>query len=157
MGTIVSAARGLRIVHSTAENNIKAILCRVTNRDDMNVHLGTRTIPMQPRMGKIYKVLKLRPLCLTYRKELIVVTPGRRTRNVMRALGGYPCSTSTTVVNRIVTRRPKEIVVRARVNARTLLPRPKKRLLPEVYWRRRSKRKGRDNDCFGCYEAKKYR
>lgn len=133
MGSMLSTARGVRIVHSTAENNIKAILCRVTKRDGMKVHLSTTTIPMTPRMGNIYNVLNLRPLCLTYRKQVIVVTPGRRTKEVIRTLHGYPCSESTTVVNRIARSRPKGIIVAARVKARTLLPRPKKRLLPEVY------------------------
>lgn len=109
-------------------------MCRVTKRDRVKMRVSTTGVPMTARIRKIYKVLKLRPLCLTYRKAVIVVTPTRRTRGVMRALRRYPCSRGTTVVKAVARRGPNGIVHVARVKARSLLPRPNKRLLPEVYW-----------------------
>jgi hydrogenase expression/formation protein HypE len=111
---------------------VGTVLYEIASQSGVGVRLDAASVPVDPAVGGVCRMLGLEPLYLACEGRLVVIAPKEQAPALVEALRGCPNSGGAAIIGEVTDDRPGWVVMRTEIGAETLLPQPGGELLPRI-------------------------
>ena len=122
----------IHVIRDATRGGVGTVLYEIAGQSGVGVELDAASIPVDPAVGGVCRMLGLEPLYLACEGRLVVIAPQDVAPAIVDALRACPHSQGAEVIGRIVADRPGWVVLNTEVGTQTLLPQPTGELLPRI-------------------------
>lgn len=132
VSAMLDVTRDIHVIRDATRGGVGTVLYEIANQSNVGVRLDAASIPVDPAVGGVCRMLGLEPLYLTCEGRLVVIAPKEHADELVCALRSCPYSGGATVIGEVTDERPGWVVMRTEIGAETLLPQPGGELLPRI-------------------------
>ena len=124
-------ANTVRAVDAT-RGGVGTVLYEIASQSGVGIRLDAASVPVDPAVGGVCRMLGLEPLYLACEGRLVVIAPKEQAPALVEALRSAPHSGGACIIGEVTDERPGWVVMKTEVGAQTLLPQPTGELLPRI-------------------------
>lgn len=132
VSAMLDVTRDIHVIRDATRGGVGTVLYEIANQSNVGVRLDAASIPVDPAVGGVCRMLGLEPLYLACEGRLVVIAPKEHADELVCALRSCPYSGGATVIGEVTDERPGWVVMRTEIGAETLLPQPGGELLPRI-------------------------
>ena len=122
----------IHVIRDATRGGVGTVLYEIASQSGVGVRLDAASVPVDPAVGGVCRMLGLEPLYLACEGRLVVIAPKEQAPALVDALRGCPNSGGATISGEVTDDRPGWVVMRTEIGAETLLPQPGGELLPRI-------------------------
>lgn len=132
VSAMLDVTRDIHVIRDATRGGVGTVLYEIANQSNVGVRVDAASIPVDPAVGGVCRMLGLEPLYLACEGRLVVIAPKEHADELVCALRSCPYSGGATVIGEVTDERPGWVVMRTEIGAETLLPQPGGELLPRI-------------------------
>ncbi len=132
VSAMLDVTRDVHVIRDATRGGVGTVLYEIANQSSVGIRLDAASIPVDPAVGGVCRMLGLEPLYLACEGRLVVIAPREHADALVGALRSCPHSGGATVIGEVTNERPGWVVMRTEIGAETLLPQPGGELLPRI-------------------------
>ncbi len=129
---MLEVTRDVHVIRDATRGGVGTVLYEIAGQSDVGVELDAASIPVDPAVGGVCRMLGLEPLYLACEGRLVVIAPQEHASELVEALRSCPYSGGAAIIGRVTADRPGWVVLNTEVGTQTLLPQPTGELLPRI-------------------------
>ena len=132
VSAMLDVTHDVHVIRDATRGGVGTVLYEIANQSNVGIRLDAASIPVDPAVGGVCRMLGLEPLYLACEGRLVVIAPREHADALVGALRSCPHSGGATVIGEVTDERPGWVVMRTEIGAETLLPQPGGELLPRI-------------------------
>ena len=127
-----NATKDIHVIRDATRGGVGTVLYEIARQSNVSITLDQDSIPVDPAVSGVCRMLGLEPLYLACEGRLVVIAPKDQAPAIVEALRSAPHSTGATIIGEVSEDRPGWVVMRTSLGTETLLPKPTGELLPRI-------------------------
>lgn len=129
---MLDVSRDIHVIRDATRGGVGTVLYEIAAQSGVGISLDAASIPVDPAVGGVCRMLGLEPLYLACEGRLVVIAPAEEAPALVDALRACPHSGGAAVIGRVTDEKPGWVVMNTEVGTQTLLPQPGGELLPRI-------------------------
>ena len=129
---MLDASKSIHVIRDATRGGVGTVLYEIASQSGVGIALDAASIPVDPAVGGVCRMLGLEPLYLACEGRLVVIAPKDEAPALVEALRSAPHSQGATIIGEVTNERPGWVVMNTEVGTQTLLPQPGGELLPRI-------------------------
>lgn len=129
---MLDVTRDIHVIRDATRGGVGTVLYEIASQSGVGVELDAASVPVDPAVGGVCRMLGLEPLYLACEGRLVVIAPQDVAPALVEALRRCPHSQGATIIGKVTDERPGWVTLRTEIGAQTLLPQPTGELLPRI-------------------------
>ncbi len=129
---MLHATKNIHVIRDATRGGVGTVLYEIAAQSSVGVKLDAASVPVDPAVGGVCRMLGLEPLYLACEGRLLVIAPREESDALLEALRSCPNSAGAAVIGEITADRPGWVVMSTEIGTETLLPQPGGELLPRI-------------------------
>ena len=129
---MLGVTHDIHVIRDATRGGVGTVLYEISSQSGVGIALDAASIPVDPAVGGVCRMLGLEPLYLACEGRLVVIAPKELAPALVEALQACPHSGGATIIGEVTNDRPGWVVMNTEVGTQTLLPQPTGELLPRI-------------------------
>ena len=129
---MLDVTHDVHVIRDATRGGVGTVLYEIAAQSNVGVRLDAASIPVDPAVGGVCRMLGLEPLYLACEGRLVVIAPREVAPALVKALRACPHSQGAAIIGEVMEDRPGWVVLNTEIGTQTLLPQPTGELLPRI-------------------------
>ena len=129
---MLDVTKDIHVIRDATRGGVGTVLYEIAAQSGVGVRIDAASVPVDPAVGGVCRMLGLEPLYLACEGRLVVIAPREHAEVIVQALRACPDSEGAAIIGEITDDRPGWVVMKTEIGAETLLPQPGGELLPRI-------------------------
>ncbi|MDO4806094.1 MAG: hydrogenase expression/formation protein HypE [Coriobacteriales bacterium] len=129
---MLGVSKNIHVIRDATRGGVGTVLYEIAAQSGVGISLDAASVPVDPAVGGVCRMLGLEPLYLACEGRLVVIAPAEEAPALVEALRACPYSQGAAIIGRVTDERPGWVVMNTEVGTQTLLPQPGGELLPRI-------------------------
>ena len=129
---VLDVAKDVHVIRDATRGGVGTVLYEIASQSGVGMRLDAASVPVDPAVGGVCRMLGLEPLYLACEGRLVVIAPQEEAAAIVEALQACPYSQGAAIIGEVIDERPGWVVMRTEIGSETLLPQPTGELLPRI-------------------------
>ncbi len=129
---ILSDTCNLHVMRDATRGGVGTVLYEIAEQSQVGIQLDAASIPVQPEVQGICRMLGLEPLYLACEGRLVILAPQEETDTILQALRQCPDTAGAAVIGSVTGEQPGRVIMQTEIGTQALLPQPGGELLPRI-------------------------
>ena len=129
---MLDVTRDIHVIRDATRGGVGTVLYEIAAQSDVGIQIDAGSVPVDPAVGGVCRMLGLEPLYLACEGRLVVIAPREVAPALVAALRECPYSGGAAVIGEVSAERPGWVVLNTEIGTQTLLPQPTGELLPRI-------------------------
>lgn len=129
---MLGVSKNVHVIRDATRGGVGTVLYEIASQSGVGISLDAASIPVDPAVGGVCRMLGLEPLYLACEGRLVVIAPKDEAPALVEALRSAPHSQGATIIGEVTDEKPGWVVMNTEVGTQTLLPQPGGELLPRI-------------------------
>lgn len=130
--SMLDVTKDIHVIRDATRGGVGTVLYEIAGQSNVGVRIDAASVPVDPAVGGVCKMLGLEPLYLACEGRLVVIAPKEKAPALVEALKQQPYSQGAAVIGEITEEQPGWVVMKTEIGTETLLPQPGGELLPRI-------------------------
>lgn len=129
---MLGVSKNIHVIRDATRGGVGTVLYEIAAQSGVGISLDAASVPVDPAVGGVCRMLGLEPLYLACEGRLVVIAPADEAPALVEALRACPYSQGAAIIGEVTDERPGWVVMNTEVGTQTLLPQPGGELLPRI-------------------------
>lgn len=129
---MLGVSKDIHVIRDATRGGVGTVLYEIAEQSGVGISLDAASVPVDPAVGGVCRMLGLEPLYLACEGRLVVIAPKEEAPALVEALRSAPHSGGATIIGEVTDDRPGWVVLNTEIGTQTLLPQPGGELLPRI-------------------------
>lgn len=129
---MLDETKDIHVIRDATRGGVGTVLYEIAHQSNVGVRIDAASVPVDPAVQGVCRMLGLEPLYLACEGRLVVVAPKEAAPQLVKALQTQPYSGGAAIIGEITDQQPGWVVMHTEIGSETLLPQPTGELLPRI-------------------------
>lgn len=129
---MLNGTKDIHVIRDATRGGVGTVLYEIASQSGVGIELDAASVPVDPAVGGVCRMLGLEPLYLACEGRLVVIAPAQEAQALVEALRACPHSQGAAIIGKVTSENAGWVVMNTEVGTQTLLPQPSGELLPRI-------------------------